>query len=344
MAQTTKIQVLQYFPHLRSTNQGYTRILLKDTGTIKYLTFPSTGPASAIYFDERHLTEPLPEGDWNVAHIAQDANNDSIHVVRTEKVLLDTIRPVWSPHIVDYTALRDPEQDEHGNQPFRQDESKIDGRAFGVGKALVKMSWLPDTTDSLSVETEVHAWINGYGIGPKFLAHLTENNDRVIGYLIEDVQGRTATINDLPACQDVLSQLHMTGHLLGDDFGRSSFLILPSERALITNFSNCERCDIANNEAFQREMVQLEAVLASTSRWDDDAAVAAMTVDMWKHLREISDRDGGIAEQAFNQLIDQGRITIPSETHKWMLYEQRKRKGLLGNSGPAADGDGQSKL
>lgn len=125
--QASQIQVLEHLPHLRSTSQGYTRILLKTTGTIKYLTFPSTGPASAIYFDESRLAEPLPKGDWNLAYIAQNADNGLIHVVCTEKVPLGSVGPVWHTRVVDYASLRDAEQDEHGNQPMRQDRSGIDG-------------------------------------------------------------------------------------------------------------------------------------------------------------------------------------------------------------------------
>lgn len=340
-----RTQVLQYFPHLRSTDQGYTRILLKNTGTIKYLTFPSTGPASALYFDESLLAQPLPEqGDWNLAHIAQDPNNGLIHVLRTERVPLGTVGNEWHPRIVDYATLGDPEQDEHGNQPFRQDRSQIDGRAFGVAKALVIMSWLPAPSDQLSVEMEVYCWINDYGIGPQFLAHLTENNERVIGYLVEDIDGRAATSDDLPACRAVLSKLHMTGYLLGSGFTRSSFQILNSGRALITDFGSCQRCDVSDNEAFEREMVELETALRSTACWDDEAAVAAMTVEMWEHLQAIGERDGGIAEAAFNQLIQQGRITIPAETHRWMLHEERQKKGLIKDSSPAVAVGGQVKL
>lgn len=190
------------------------------------------------------------------------------------------------------------------------------------------MSWLLNSSHQLSVETEVYCWINEYGIGPKFLAHLTENNDRVIGYIIEDVEGRPATVNDIPACHDVLSKLHRAGYLLGRGFIRSSFLILDSGRALIADFGSCERCDVDSNDIFQQEMAELEAALGSTAHWHDEAAVAAMTVEMWEHLRAISERDGGISEATFNQLIEQGRITIPSKTHKWMLYEERKRQQI----------------
>ena len=294
----------------------------------------------AIYFDESLLAQPLPQGDWNLAHITQDANNGSI-LRFARRRCLSALSGLYGLQML---SIMPPLEDEHGNQPLRQNRSQIDGRAFGVDMALVVMSWLPNSSHQLSIETGVHCWINGYGIRPKFLAHLTENNDRVIGYIIEDIEGRAAKIDDLPACGAVLSKLHMTGYLLGCDFTRSSFLILNSGRALITDFGSCERCAVDNHEAFQEEMAELETVLGSTARWHDEVAVAAMTVEMWEHLHAISERDGGIVEAAFNQLIEQGRITILSDTHKGMLYEERKRKGLVGNSPPAADSNNQSKL
>lgn len=109
------------------------------------------------------------------------------------------------------------------------------------------MSWLLNSSYSLSVETEAYIRINKYGIRPKFLAHLTENNDCVIGYNIEGVAGRATTVGDLPPCRAVLSKLLMAGYLLGRDSTPSSFRIQDSRRALIADLGSCERYKVDNN-------------------------------------------------------------------------------------------------
>ncbi|KAH9214490.1 hypothetical protein DL95DRAFT_389460 [Leptodontidium sp. 2 PMI_412] len=48
-----------------------------------------------------------------------------------------------------------------------------------------------------------------------FLGHLTENG-RVIGFLLEKVEGEFASIGDMPNCQKVLRRLHGMGLIHGD--------------------------------------------------------------------------------------------------------------------------------
>ena len=52
-------------------------------------------------------------------------------------------------------------------------------------------------------ETQAYSWIDGHNIGPKFLVYLTEDG-RVIGFLIESVEGRHATVSDLDACKAIV--------------------------------------------------------------------------------------------------------------------------------------------
>ncbi len=43
-------------------------------------------------------------------------------------------------------------------------------------------------------------WLTINGTDPKILAHVTEKNDGVIGFMVEMVPARHATIGDLAAC------------------------------------------------------------------------------------------------------------------------------------------------
>lgn len=52
-------------------------------------------------------------------------------------------------------------------------------------------------------------------IAPQFLGHLTENG-RVIGFLLEKVEGTYARLSDLPLCAAALKTLHSMGLVHGD--------------------------------------------------------------------------------------------------------------------------------
>jgi hypothetical protein len=66
----------------------------------------------------------------------------------------------------------------------------------------VVMEWDPHHMGGMIAESETYERIDGMDIGPKFLAHLTENGDRVIGYLREKLPAgsRSAMIEDVKAC------------------------------------------------------------------------------------------------------------------------------------------------
>jgi hypothetical protein len=65
-------------------------------------------------------------------------------------------------------------------------------------------------------ETEIYSIVDGHGIAPRFLGHLTENHHgRSIGLLVEHIPSRIATLGDLTACRDALAKLHDFGIALG---------------------------------------------------------------------------------------------------------------------------------
>jgi predicted Ser/Thr protein kinase len=98
-------------------------------------------------------------------------------------------------------------------------------------------------------ETRAYEWIEGKGIGPRFLGHLTEGS-RVIGFLLERVtDARYADSTDLAACERSLQGLHQLGILHGD-VNRFNFLIKGSEAVLI-DFDTARKCE--DSEALCRK-------------------------------------------------------------------------------------------
>jgi tRNA A-37 threonylcarbamoyl transferase component Bud32 len=109
------------------------------------------------------------------------------------------------------------------------------------------------------VETEIMVYqvIDGHGIGPAFLRHLIEH-DRIIGFLLERVEGRCGAIGDLVACQGVIERLHSFGIVHGD-LNRHNFILSASGATLI-DFENSTQN--RSREAIQKELDQLTEQLA----------------------------------------------------------------------------------
>jgi len=112
-----------------------------------------------------------------------------------------------------------------------------------------------------AAETQAYSWIDGHGIGPGFLGYLTEEG-RIIGFLIEHVVGRHATIADLPACKTIVRRLHTLGILHGD-LNKHNFLISETAGAVLIDFETATRPE--DVQAMNKEIEGLEGQLLDES-------------------------------------------------------------------------------
>lgn len=69
------------------------------------------------------------------------------------------------------------------------------------------------------------------GLAPRFIGHVHEHG-RVIGFILEKLEGREANIKDLSSCQSALQRLHDIGILHGDA-NRYNFIIQDGTARLI---------------------------------------------------------------------------------------------------------------
>lgn len=114
----------------------------------------------------------------------------------------------------------------------------------------------------LESETTAFEWIDGHGIGPRFLNHLTEE-DRVIRFLIECITNtRHAGPSDLTACQQTICQLHRLGVHHGNT-NQYNFLIRGSTAVLI-DFDLAQKCD--NQDSLHKEFKTMLRHLQDTSK------------------------------------------------------------------------------
>jgi tRNA A-37 threonylcarbamoyl transferase component Bud32 len=83
----------------------------------------------------------------------------------------------------------------------------------------------------LSMETLIYKGLEDTDLAPRFIGHVHEHG-RVIGFMLEKLEGREANINDLSSCQSALQRLHDIGILHGDA-NRYNFIIQDGKARLI---------------------------------------------------------------------------------------------------------------
>jgi len=195
---------------------------------------------------------------------------------------------------------------QHASQLY----SAISPGHFDADEVLVTTEWYPGSIFGAIQETLIYSQIEGLGIGPRFLAHITENRERVYGYMLESLPARHVTIDDLQACKAVLAKLHGLKIVHGA-LSSQSFLIVDG-RALLHNFAGSFSTD--NQSLFDREITSVEDILRCSlplTQYISDVLRA--------EIFTISQRDDGIHSEVVRQAATDGKITITEEEHKGLL-------------------------
>lgn len=109
-------------------------------------------------------------------------------------------------------------------------------------------------------ETRAYQLLEGSRLAPRFLGHIHENG-RVMGFLLEKLEGRSASIQDLDACETALGKLHEFG-LLHGDANRYNFLVT-EEGVKLLDFELAE--ENASRESMCEELEHLRVELVDES-------------------------------------------------------------------------------
>lgn len=225
---------------------------LVDGKHVKYVTTaPGTfrGAEDDRGFEPILLGELLPQfpvGAWNKAFVARDTKTGEVSFVKTETVGLAGVENLWHParlNELDFTKKDRIRQRVHVSTHPTLNNSK---------PVLIKLAVWPWEIKSMEIETTAYQQINGSGIGPKFLGHLTEGKDgRVVGFVVEWLQdARAAGPGDMEGCKKALGRLHRLGIKLGD-INKHNFLVRDGHDVVLVDFEaakhNCLP-DELNNE------------------------------------------------------------------------------------------------
>lgn len=194
----------------------------------------------------------LPEGDRNLGHITRNESSQTPEFDWTKKKKFSSISNSWHPVRINYLSLTLGEL-----YVANVYEATCDRFNSPV---IAKFARFPYEISWYESETNAYSWIQGYDIGPKFLGHVTER-DRIIGFLLEKVDGHHTGTGDLEYCRQAVERLHSLGIVHGD-LNRHNFLVTAS-RAILIDFENARRTDDKNS--MSKELVGLEHQLQDTS-------------------------------------------------------------------------------
>ncbi|KAK0635522.1 hypothetical protein B0T17DRAFT_46826 [Bombardia bombarda] len=109
-------------------------------------------------------------------------------------------------------------------------------------------------------ETRAYHLLEGSGLAPRFLAHLHENG-RIVGFLLEKLEGRPASLQGLSVCETALGKLHQLG-LAHGDVNRYNFLVT-EEGVKLLDFERLR--ENASPESMSKELEDLRAELVDES-------------------------------------------------------------------------------
>ncbi|PYH47042.1 alpha-galactosidase A precursor [Aspergillus saccharolyticus JOP 1030-1] len=240
--------------------ESYFRLLV-DSKQIKYLTIsPGTFKNAEMCFDPtlKTVLPRLPAGNWNDGTVTRDEDGRPTFT-RINLTEFDGVENTWHETFVEWG-----EMELEKNLHITTYEVKCPRFEDIVVAKFESWHWY---MYSMENETKVYQWLDGHGIGPRFLGHLTEHG-RVIGFLIERISNaRPAGTEDVEPCREALSQLHALG-LLHGDINRHNFLIRDGKATLI-DFSTTRKCD--DEDMFREEMEALPDCLADT--WNNGGKV-----------------------------------------------------------------------
>lgn len=226
------------------------RILVQNR--VRYLVIRAgTFDRSTLSMPLSSLPELPRDLTWNLAYVHRDPSSGEVSMKTQQRTLIG-ITDLWHPLSVDCLELRRIKQltattyeaTYSGDEHLKSMSSPV------VIAKVARFEWeLP----RLSQETLIYRSLEGTGLAPRFLGHVHEHG-RVIGFVLEKLEGREANMNDLSSCQSAIRRLHNIGILHGDT-NRYNFIIQGNQARLI-DFEKSQLCPSAT-ASMQAEMDSL---------------------------------------------------------------------------------------
>ncbi|RGP75760.1 alpha-galactosidase a [Fusarium sporotrichioides] len=205
---------------METSNDGSSESLYRFVigGQIKEITIsPGT-------FDSETLKSPiqflprLPDSErWTFAHISRDKTSGDLNTFISSRER-PPIRNQWHHTLVDYHDL------ETGEWLYERTFEVVSHSGILPGGNMVAKIARSESEMPLNKrETRAYQLLKDSRLTLRFLGHIHKNG-RIIGFLIEKLEGRCASSDDLAICKAALERVHGLG-LLHGNVNRYNFLI-----------------------------------------------------------------------------------------------------------------------
>ncbi|CAG9945385.1 unnamed protein product [Clonostachys rosea f. rosea IK726] len=185
----------------------------------------------------------------------KDTSWVTLHVHLDEKGLRyekDTLPPHSVPK--DILLDRYPMHDISTLRVLRQIKYRTSEVSYNGKPSILKIARFPYEIRWVIQEIQAYHSLEGSLLAPKLLAYVSESSssDRVIGFLVEKIEGRYPTTEDLELCQQSLRQLH--SFLIHGDLCKYNILI--TQEGL--RFIDLEDSVLIGNKAWSSEGAEKE--------------------------------------------------------------------------------------
>lgn len=236
-----------YFRILSGTNVKYITIKAGALDADSLMDMP-------LNFQNIIPSPPYDKDDWNSAYISRNT-------AELEPVLSQTALPgvetIWHSKMINFLDIKRTKLLSMlaGEYAWKQDKPGDETRDQQT--MIAKMARFPWEIQYIETKTRIYQLLHPLRITPTFLGHIHEAG-RVIGVLLEKVEGRPANSGDLEICKAVLQCLHDRGILHGD-CNRYNFIVGADEKVTLIDFDNT-KVD-ADAEMMVKEMASLQEQL-----------------------------------------------------------------------------------
>ncbi|KAK4163130.1 cyclin f-box [Cladorrhinum sp. PSN259] len=228
---------------------------LRIGNQVKYLVIsPGTFDRDTLSFPLQSLP-PLPYSEeWTVATISRDKTSGDLETSISNRTL-PGVKCQWHDIKVDCLVLDKTKQ--LTTMAFEAVSRSI---LPSQGTLIAKIARFEWELPRIEQETRAYQLLEGSGLAPRFLAHIHENG-RIMGFLLEKIEGRSASVQDLGVCKTALGKLHKLGFVHGD-VNRYNFLVTEGGVKLI-DFERFQ--ENASPESMSKELENLRAELVDES-------------------------------------------------------------------------------
>ncbi|KAJ5323111.1 hypothetical protein N7452_011400 [Penicillium brevicompactum] len=226
---------------------------------VKYIIIsPRTFDRDTLSFPLQSLSSLPWEDEWTVAHISRDEVSGDLRTFISNRALA-SVKCRWHHTLVDCLELERTKA--LTASAFEAiSHSTLPSISQAPAKVIAKIARFEWEIPRIERETRAYQLLKRSELVPRFLGHIHENG-RIMGFLLERIEGRHASIEDLDICEVALGKLHDLG-LLHGDANRYNFLVT-GEGVKLLDFECLQ--ENASQEAMRKESESLRLELTEES-------------------------------------------------------------------------------